>query len=74
MGKKLLFGFLIYSTLIHFSFCLYSEDQCYNVTCDTLTSPECVKTSENDKTITLNVVYCNNSKIILFIVYVLDKL
>jgi len=41
---------------------LQSDDQCYNVTCEAMTYPECVRTSENDKTITLNTIYCNNGK------------
>ncbi len=41
---------------------LQSDDQCYNVTCDAMNFPECVTTNENDKTITLNSIYCNNGK------------
>lgn len=39
---------------------LSTDDQCYNVTCASITAPTCVSTSENDKTIILNSVYCSN--------------
>ena len=41
---------------------LQSDEQCYNVTCEALAYPECLRTSENDKTITFNTIYCNNGK------------
>lgn len=54
--------------------CLQSDDQCYNVTCQALSYPQCVITSENDKTITLNSIYCNNGKNLTLTILSLDKM
>ena len=37
-----------------------SNDVCYNVTCDSLSYPECMKTSNTDMTINLGSSYCSN--------------
>jgi hypothetical protein len=40
-----------------------------------MTYPECVRTSENDKTITLNTIYCNNGTYqVMWLLTTIDKL
>ena len=41
-----------------------SDGVCYNVTCDTMSKPDCVITSNDEpKKMTINPVYCSNSKL-----------
>lgn len=51
---------ILYIAVVTVISALFSEDQCFNVTCDALAGNECVSTSDNDKTIKLNSVYCSN--------------
>ena len=72
--KHSLINFILLLSLVpYFSLALSTDDQCYNVTCAAITAPTCISTSENDKTITLNSVYCSNGQSNITSLIYLDK-